>query len=628
MSQSTVALPSDASASALPYHVLMVPSPDQQLQRRRLFEQRLEKDYISRRFKALNEDPSNQELVFESNSATNSNNGNESQPQQPPPLPPPTLDVWKGTSDVERSLVECCEVPTSWEEAANGGALAKGKEIAFLGILASCCNDVGTRALALAILERTIRKDEKELEDDQQPRFEEEQDDNNDGATTSKHGANNDEAEDESKAGEGDDEADNPGVMVVANACSDDGATNDSTEKPSESIDASMDTSNSIPQSVVTQEIQAEDEPPTPTSEVSTEESAENGEERNVKRGARNIRHEELGRMDVFLAAGGLTLLNNWFKEAISPVVFTPRASSSASAASKRPQAPPKSITKPAPTGPILLVLLSVLEKIPFDKKLVMETKINKQIRKLSKHVDAILKSAEASADLTDPVAGGLSVVEVKNAVDALKETWEEQASGSKNSEHNATVADPFAELKKKMAERLELLQRYEAGDMEKPDWLARFDQPDKSDEHVSKKPKVKTSMTVLQARERQQECMALTRKLKEAQREKVKILNQLRERRRKNEDEAEKAPARRKTTKSKKVTWKDGITFSNDAKLSKLLEQWHRYDPYEFDDDQDVLMDNPMRDAEEEATLFPLEDLDDEMNTEQEDPTEEEVAD
>jgi enamine deaminase RidA (YjgF/YER057c/UK114 family) len=240
------------------------------------------------------------------------------------------------------------------------------------------------------------------------------------------------------------------------------------------------------------------------------------------------------------------------------------------------------------------------LEKIPFEKKLVVETKINKQIRKLSKHVDAVLKSAGPQADITDPVAGGLSVVEVKKAVDTLKMTWEEQArsESDNNSGNKVTVVDPFAELKAKMAERLDILNRYEAGELPKPEWLARFDQTDKShNNNESKKRKVKASISELQAREHQEERkrrLAVTKQqLRVAQLEKVKVYNQLRELQKKMSGEEALTPTP-KTTKSKTVTWKDGLKSSGVSRVRKLLEQVHYYDPYELDDgDQEDALDD-----------------------------------
>jgi len=76
--------------------------------------------------------------------------------------------LWSGASATEKDLVDCCELPSNdGEEHLVGGALAKEKVVPFVGILASQCHDLVTRALALAILEQAFDADEADRLDDE-----------------------------------------------------------------------------------------------------------------------------------------------------------------------------------------------------------------------------------------------------------------------------------------------------------------------------------------------------------------------------------------------------------------------------------------------------------------------------
>ena len=74
----------------------------------------------------------------------------------------------------------------------------------------------------------------------------------------------------------------------------------------------------------------------------------------------------------------------------------------------------------------MLLPLLNLLIHLPFDKKLVTQSKINKQIRKISKQIDSLTELPEKP--VTHPMAGGLPVARVQKALDTLKNSWERQA--------------------------------------------------------------------------------------------------------------------------------------------------------------------------------------------------------
>jgi hypothetical protein len=94
-----------------------------------------------------------------------------------------------------------------------------------------------------------------------------------------------------------------------------------------------------------------------------------------------------------------------------------------------------------------LLPLLAFLSNISFDRQLVTQSKINKEIRKLSKQIDEIVQLGKTGQSksrvdaITHPVAGGLPVVQVQKALNDLKESWGHKAKNA--GPDSSTPIDP-----------------------------------------------------------------------------------------------------------------------------------------------------------------------------------------
>lgn len=74
--------------------------------------------------------------------------------------------LWTGVSPIEKSLALCCENMQA-DDGEGGsfaipGALSKNQILRFLCLLAMHCNDLSSRVLALAILERSLQEDRLE----------------------------------------------------------------------------------------------------------------------------------------------------------------------------------------------------------------------------------------------------------------------------------------------------------------------------------------------------------------------------------------------------------------------------------------------------------------------------------
>ena len=458
-----------------PFHVLMASSrPTQELLVRN---DALQKDYLARRYKALNEGKME-------------------------------INIWSAVLPVERAMIECCElgVEEEQQEAVIGGCLKMGKERDFVRILALHCHTAATRALALATLERTIGQDELETEE---------------------HGEIEESVTDDTDA-----------LDIYIS-----GAVNKSEDN-------------------------AESEPQQQKSKESKQDSNENV--------------TDVGRMGHFLEAGGLKILKQWLIDAMTPckTVVTKPATAQQQAAgnNKKKEAPIRVIqTVPSPTGPLLLPLLAILTEMPFDKDLVMSVKINKLIRKLRKQLDeAIASRRNKRADdkqWTDPVAGGLVVNQVQTAVASLMTKWEKKSKTT-----SFSTQDPFATFQREMKKRLELLNKYELDESEKPQFLQDFEE----EERLAKEAEVVSKLTTEQraARERQQEreqmLKIVQQKQSEAKAKMELLLKKTREESKKRMAEGKALGGDSKRTR--RVRWKDGLQNADNIRQRKLLEQVHVY--------------------------------------------------
>lgn len=120
-----------------PTHVLMDPSVTTLA-----LDDRMRRDYLSQRFQAYQRarPPKNNSEI------------------------PADEAFWCGATSVERSLVQCCESSrgVADDDGVVPGALAKDKVLRFVGLVAAHCHTLVTRSIALNILERGLKADEKD----------------------------------------------------------------------------------------------------------------------------------------------------------------------------------------------------------------------------------------------------------------------------------------------------------------------------------------------------------------------------------------------------------------------------------------------------------------------------------
>jgi hypothetical protein len=511
-----------------PYHVLMAPPPNNgsdQGQRRRIFDKRLEDDYLAKRHKAY-QDPANNDA----------------------PVSTVSCSLWNGASKVERDLIECCEVPDG-EEDPGRVTLDLKKEVRFVTLLARDCHTLSSRSLALAILERTLVT---YLNERDSYIHQEEY------GTQSSDTDEEDESDIEEVAVDEHDDDWKPGTSSGMRR---------SPRKHRRSKNRRQ--GNNIM--------------------VKTWTKIDQTNQDQEGHGESSDTEEDPDRLDAFLAAGGLRILNRWLGEASSSItVGGPKLPPGTfqNSSTKRPAV----VIEPSPMRPLALPILGILEHMPFNKRLVMESKINKQIKRLGKHVDSVLdahaRGEHQKEDLdgwcVESLGGDESAAldKVHEAVDGLKKTWEAMAS-----KRSVEIGDPFQSLKDQMRSRLDILMRYEAGEIARPDW---YEEPETTKEPKKRSKAAdaalaakKQTTQLLAAKERQSEKEDLRKRLKAVEDESRKRLAALKEQLRKRQ-ESMSASYNNNKRKSvhplgvggeKRVKWKDGHVTKH-KRNRELLEE------------------------------------------------------
>jgi hypothetical protein len=309
------------------------------------------------------------------------------------------------------------------------------------------------------------------------------------------------------------------------------------------------------------------------TKEEEEEEDDDSSEE---KSSSNPVEKSSQNRIEGFLAAGGLLLLSRWLVEATAPVnIPKPKPAPGTTGRAQRSTFSPAK-QKPASTGPLLLPLLAFLSNISFDRQLVTQSKINKEIRKLSKQIDEIVQLGQDGQQkvkvdaITHPVAGGLPVVQVQKALNDLKESWGAKAKNA--GPDSSTPIDPFAALKDTLKERLDTIIDCEAGRAEKPAWLAKLE--DSQKEKEKRRPKSRSSTEQLAKKERANERSAMMKEdLRKAAQERSELLRKLREMEQKREVDSQ-MDLKRQAQARKGVTWKDGLGAGSMQRQRDLLEE------------------------------------------------------
>jgi DNA polymerase III alpha subunit (gram-positive type) len=214
-----------------------------------------------------------------------------------------------------------------------------------------------------------------------------------------------------------------------------------------------------------------------------------------------------------------------------------------------------------SPTGPLLLPLLSILTDMPLHKQLVVDLKVNRCIKKLKRQLDQAIASLRAQCiddqQWTDPVAGGLIVEQVNTAIEKLMNKWEQQ---TKSSMPLTKTLDLFQSLQSKMEQRLELLKKFEMGDIEKPSFLAKFEEQECLQKEQEEMLKLTTEQCAAREREQEKQQMLKTTKKhqEQAKAQKEMLLKKNKEARMKQK--AEGTPLDGNEKRIRRVRWKDSF--------------------------------------------------------------------
>lgn len=359
-----------------------------------------------------------------------------------------------GNSSVEYSKVAASsgvsgKSPSSLHVPSQMGHLAEGKEGQFAALIAQHCHTVSDRALALAVLERTMEHDRVM-------------------AT-------------EVEAQEKDCSMNTSGKKRKREECSASSSSSNEKEIPA------------IGESAEIGDKKSKSSSDTTLSSVDTDNDGENVGVSNDK--------VKVSRMANFLSAGGLKILTQWLVDSFTPIqkpVAQAPAKKGKDSGNKRKRkkesAEVETVPETSPTGPLILPLLSILQSIPFEYDLIIECKINKHVKKLKKNVERVIgaDSSKKSAiekklgamkkECSHPNSGGMPVIEVYRQIGKLMETWmkamDENKKESKNVDAKSASSrnDVYSSLKATMSQRLETLSSYEAGKAPKPSWLAKLD--------------------------------------------------------------------------------------------------------------------------------------------------------
>jgi hypothetical protein len=268
-----------------------------------------------------------------------------------------------------------------------------------------------------------------------------------------------------------------------------------------------------------------------------------------------------------FLAAGGLKVLDQWIEDA-SKVVQAPKSPPGSKAK--------QSAVKDSPTGALLLPLLILLKDLPIDRQLVKQSKINRQIRRLSKEIDALVGNGESSKNTSHPKAGGYSLVEVQSALNDLKETWNAQ---QKLNESKERPPDPFQVVQEALQMRLSELKDYKDAKTSKPDWLAKAWEEKQAVEQPKKKRRMSTTEMnrIDHQRERNLRIKEDLQKAEKQREEYQRRLREIKQKQASQKVEYETSIATR--VSGPRVRWRDGMNHVSKGRNRDKLEEVFVYD-------------------------------------------------
>jgi hypothetical protein len=505
-------------------------------------------------------------------------------------------DAWDGVSQIERDLVDCCEplekdshnddikentknpkneygeidqystadtddyirqwvaIKASSTSRHMGGVLAVEHEVRFASLLANDCSTTASKSLALAILERTLEVYLREEQDALK---------------------------------------DTPTQKQEANVTS---------------YDDAIQQEAMVTRSSRFTRIQNQRKRMQPNN--SSDNEGEPASQSNHRQGDSSS-VETPRRFERFFAAGGLKVLSQWLEDAAGYDIVIVKQQKVIGKNRNSPATEQTAITqRKAPSArPIVHTILRFLEHIPFDKQIVLQSKINKQIQNLGKRVAAILEAKEAgrarredlenwTADENASAANALA--DVSHAVKALKTAWREKTAMAPKTVESL-VADPFEKVKEQMKSRLQEIIQFEAGAAPAPAWYEPLDETPVACRAVPRPvskgknsiaapmPAQKSSIAhaakvssskvqELAAKERRAERMENQQKFQQLMKSnKQQSLESLREKLRQQREEYSKrmlTPSLRKgASNGKGVRWKDGLRAQQMRNRKKLEE-------------------------------------------------------
>lgn len=434
-------------------------------------------------------------------------------------------EIWSGASTIEKWLIWCCElpqVPNDEGDATLPGALRRDRVLEFVGYLALYCHEVTSRALAISILERTL-------------------------------------------------EADLPALQIFEAHQAAEAATG----RPTSNI--SNASSGDAKEAIARPPIPLEGSPTTRGRkrmiEMAIETPTRAPDNSNLPATLKPPPRKP-DRLLQFLAAGGLKILEQWVEDASKPVPVPkdPPNKSSGGNTNRSAGAPSKAATKESLTGALLLPLLILLRNLPFHKPIMTQCKIIKVIRNLSKEIDAEAETKK-SKSMTHPRAGGLPVVEVQEALNELKSSWNAQ---QKLSSANEPPPDPFQAVKNALAERLREVRDCNAGTAPAPAWLVKAEEAQKRKGPPAKKKRGMSTEEMNRIEHQQERDRLLKENLQKAEQERREVLKKLREMKDKQEAKGRRAAAvaAMAMTSRKRIRWKDGLGHTSKSRKRDELEE------------------------------------------------------
>jgi len=286
---------------------------------------------------------------------------------------------------------------------------------------------------------------------------------------------------------------------------------------------------------------------------------------------AKKFDYDKWKRLEQFLAAGGLRILGRWLQEASEEVYVVRKA-----------RKEPELDVKPSPTRALALPLLKFLERIPFDKTLVLESKINKQIRNTDKQINEILSKKEKKQHHPDDLRGwttdssksgteGLKAM--KEAINDLKKTWQDHMKQKREA-----IDDPFEVLRETLKERLEGVSEFQAGSGPRPEWLVTPEESKKTPKKTRAELAAKERLSEKEYRKKHNH-EELLREAEKTHRENMALLRKKAMLRKKVMMFANMPTGDvKRDPNARRVKWKDGMR-SKDYRNRKTLEEVFLFD-------------------------------------------------